>query len=146
MQQIRAQEDSIPLFEQHARIPAVGQVWRRDIGETVPARFEDLPRLEAARRPIREIRQVDHRAAFAAGRRGLRRHGQPLVERAALVDLEVAPANPAKSGRVDDLRHCIANVGKHATHTRMKEQWLVVFDQEMVELQVDRGDVDANAV
>ena len=77
---------------------------------------------------------------------GLRRGGQPVIERAALVRFEVAEAHPAQPRRVDDARHLSQHPREEPPHPGVVEERLVVVDEELVELQVDLRDVSRDAV
>jgi hypothetical protein len=63
----------------------------------------------------------------------------------AFVHLEVAPANPPQRGRIDEARYASRTSGKHPAHAGVKEQGLIVLDEEMVELQVELGNVNRKA-
>jgi hypothetical protein len=118
----------------------------RHEAEAVPSRDEGLVRLQPARRPVREIRDVDHRAEFSAHWDGVWGFRQPFVERAALVDLEVAPADPAKARGIDQRRHGLAHRRKHASHARVEQQRLVVSDEEVIELEVESRHVHTDPI
>src|SRR5262245_18721679 len=122
------------------------QMRRGNEAEPVPSSPEYLVRLQPARRPVREIADVDHRARFPAHWRGVWGDRQPLVERAAFVDLEVTPTDPAKLLGIDQRRHRLAHRGKHPSHARVKQQRLIVSDEEVVELKVEVRHVQTDSV
>src|SRR5213596_3291718 len=69
----------------------------------------------------------------------------PAVQRAALVGLEVAEADPTDTRGVDDLGHRVAHHGEHLARPGVEEERLVVTDQELVELEVGLGDEGRDA-
>src|SRR5688572_3752273 len=144
MKEVGAEQHSIALVEQHARVPPVRQVWRWHPLETVSSGVQDVTGLQCTRRTDREILHVDHRANLATRRLSAWRCREPFVERAAFVHLEVAPANPPERSRIDDPCNGVAYIRKHSPHARVKEQRLIVLDEKMVELQVELGNVNRN--
>jgi len=77
---------------------------------------------QAAGRARRVVAHVDEAAGLAADGHCGRRGRQPLVERAALVDLEMAEADPVERGRVDEPRHGGVDVGEELSHAGVVEQ------------------------
>ncbi len=146
MHQIRAQQHPVGFLEQHARVPPMRQVRRWHEAEPVPSSLKDLVRLQPARRTIREVGDIDHRAELSAHRGGVRGFRQPFVECAAFVDLEVAPADPAKARGIDQRRNRLAHRRKHPAHARMKQQRLVVSEKEVIELKVEGRHVQADSI
>ena len=62
---------------------------------------------------------------------------EPLIQRATLVRLKVAEADVPERCRIDDLGHGLTNQREHLLHPGLKQQRLVVFDQELVKLKVE---------
>jgi hypothetical protein len=60
------------------------------------------------------------------------------------VALEMAEADVAYPRGVDDLRDGFLYLGKHPPEAGVKQQGLVVADEEMVELQVDLRRIDGD--
>ena len=146
VQQVRAQQHAVGLLEQHAGVPAVRQMRRGHEAEPVATRLEPLVDAQRTRRAVREVVDVDHRADDADDRGRLGGNRQPLVERAALVHLEVAPADPPQRRRVDHFRQRLAHLREHPAHAGVEEERLLVADQEMIELQIERLGIHADAV
>jgi hypothetical protein len=95
-------------------------------------------------RPVCEVSDVDHGSDLAA--RGLRLRGssEPLIQRAAFVHFEVAPTDPAKRCRIDQLADRFPQSGKHLSHPGVEEQRFLVSNEKVIELQVEGRDVDAD--
>jgi hypothetical protein len=144
--QVRAEQHAVGLFVQDAGVPPVGEVRRRNEAEPVPSSPEDLVRLEPARRAIREVGDVNHRADLSAHGRGVRGCRQPFVERAAFINLEVAPTDPAEAGGIDQFGDRLAHCRKHPAHARVKQQRLLVFHEEVVELKVEGRHVQTDSI
>jgi hypothetical protein len=102
--------------------------------------------IQRPRRAVGEVRQVHERPDHPRDRLRVRRHLQPVVERAALIDLEVTEADPAELGRIDDPLHRLEHLGEHPPHARVVEERLIIHDEEVIELQVDLAEEDADAV
>jgi hypothetical protein len=60
--------------------------------------------------------------------------------------VKVAPSDPAQVRWVDHSGDRLANERKHAAHAGVEQQRLVVFDEEVVELQVEILDVQRDAI
>jgi hypothetical protein len=58
----------------------------------------------------------------------------------------MAPADPPQRCRVDQLSDGLLNRRKHPPHSRVKQQRLVVFDEEMIELHVELGMKNGDAI
>jgi hypothetical protein len=58
----------------------------------------------------------------------------------------VAPADPAEFRGINELRDPFEHVWPHATQARMEEQWFVVLDQEVTELEIDVRVEDTDAI
>jgi len=78
---------------------------------------------------------------------GLRpgRDREPVVEGAAFVHLEVAPADPPDRRRIQNTRNGVAHIREHTAHPGVEEERLLVANQEVIELQVNLRDVDRDA-
>src|SRR4029079_7763457 len=126
VEEIRAEERTGVLFEQDAGVPAVRQVRGGNVPVLVAAGFDHLVLRKAAGRTNGEVLDVDRGAHLAADGLGARSNREPGVQCAALVNLEVTPADPAQSGGVDQRRNRVADLGEHPTHAGMKQQRLVV--------------------
>lgn len=90
--------------------------------------------LGCTRRPDGKIGNAGPGADDAAKRLRPRRQLQPLVQRAALICLEVTVADPAYARRINDPGDGLPNLREQATVTRLKEQRLVVLEQKLAEL------------
>jgi hypothetical protein len=101
---------------------------------------------QTARRSIREIVQVDQCSHFAANRLRMRRAHEPFVKRATLINLEVTKPNPADSFRLDNASYRLANQRKYPSHACMVEKGFIVFDQELIELQIDLRHVGGDPI
>ena len=122
----------------------MGQMRGRDQSIAVASRVDRLVGSQPPRRTIGKVVQVHERADLGADRLRLRRLGEPLVQRAAFVDFEVAPADPPQCGRVDDLCDRLTDRREHPAHARVKQERLLVADDEVIELQVDFGNEHGN--
>jgi hypothetical protein len=58
----------------------------------------------------------------------------------------MAVADPAHGGRIDDPRHCLAYALEQTTVACVKQEWLVVFEQELTELESRVGVVCAEPI
>jgi hypothetical protein len=94
---------------------------------------------EHARRTRRHVVQRHHASRGAMRHLGARRHGEPVVHRAALVRLVVAERDPAQPLRVDQPRESLTHQREHVAVAGMKEQRLVAKDDELVESEAGRG-------
>ena len=143
-EQVGAQQDVACLFEEHPRLPAVRHL-RRLL--EAPAERASRQHLVVQQRPRRAVREVIDAHRFtdeAAQRLGVRRSRQPLVERTALVGLEVAEADPAQARRIDQRSDRLTHHRKETPHPRVKQQRLVVASQELAELQIRFGNERRN--
>ena len=66
----------------------------------------------------------------------MRCNGQPFVQRATLVGFEMAPTDPAQVSGVEHFGDTFAHFREHSPKSRMKEQGLLIFNQEMIELEI----------
>jgi hypothetical protein len=101
---------------------------------------------EAARVTANEVVQVHHGANLAADYIGVGSRGQPIMERAAFIRLEMAEADVAQGGKVDELRDGIANFRVHSAQPGVEQQRFIVFHQKMVELEIPPLSEDRNAI
>jgi hypothetical protein len=85
-------------------------------------------------RPRGKIIDADHSADLAAHRFGVRRNCQPLIERPALVRLEMAETDPAYSRRLDQSRHLVTHHWEQTPHACMKQQRFVIADEKLIKL------------
>ncbi len=126
----------------------MGNVRRVEPLDRVAAEHELLAVGERARRPVGDIGDGDHRRDPAAQRHRFGRRRQQLVERAALVGLEVRERDVAQSLDRHDRGDRFAHQREHPARTGVEEERLVVDQQVLVEAEalavgeVDRG-VDA---
>src|SRR5579859_446688 len=58
----------------------------------------------------------------------------------------MAEADVPQAGNINHFRDSFANLRKHSPQPGMEQQRLIVFDHEMVELQVSPGGIDRNAI
>ncbi len=123
----------VGLLVEHDRVPAVRDVRGRQEAHALAAEVEHLAVRERARRPVGLIPERDHAADLALRGRRLRGRGQPLVERAALVGLEVAVADPAQARERHDPRQRLADPGIERAHAGVEQQRLLGVDQDLVE-------------
>src|SRR5262249_50201722 len=96
-------------------------------------------------RTICEVVDVDGSTHLAANRLRARRNGEPLVQRTTLVHLEMTPADPTQRGWIDQRGDRVAHLREHAPHPGVKQERLIVLDQEMIELQVELRRINGNA-
>src|SRR2546426_10704026 len=57
----------------------------------------------------------------------------------------MAEADPAQPREINQVGYSLAHLGEHCLQASVKEQGLVVFDQEMVELQVNLRSIDRDS-
>ena len=88
---------------------------------------------ERAGLAIRDVVDGDHRRDLAAQGRGLRGDGEELVQRAALVGLEVREADVAEARRRQHGLDRLADEREHPARAGVEEQRLLVDDQVLVE-------------
>ena len=77
---------------------------------------------------------------------GVRSRGQEQVHRAALIGLQVTERYPAQFLDRPHLVDRLRNDREQSSRPRVKQQWLIAVDQELVEHEVRFGDVDRNPV
>src|SRR3569832_560175 len=98
---------------------------------------EDFVISERSCRPVGIIVGGDHRSYKAANCLRIRRDIHQFIQGAALVGLEMAKPNPAQLGGFDQGSYRLAKDEKHILHARMHDEWLVVFDQELIKLNTE---------
>ena len=145
VQQVGAEEHAGRLVVEVAGVPAVRQVRGGQEAQGVRAGREGLAVGELPHLAERVVADAHEGAVGAA--RGLRVPCllQPVVERPALVRLEVAEGDPAQRLGVHDLPDGVAHPLEHAPRAGVVEQRLLVADQELAELQIGLLDVRADA-
>src|SRR5574340_1520600 len=143
-EQVRTEQGASDFLEQQTGFPVVRHMRRGPEPETVPAGLQQVILREDAGRTNREVVDADQRADQAAGRLRLRCQGQPLIERAAFVGFEMAERDPSKGGWIEDACDRIPHQREHLLHTRVKEQWFLVLDQEVVEPEIEVLHIDRN--
>src|SRR3569832_1083035 len=136
-EEIGAQERLVALFEKETCIPAVRKVRSRQKPQSMTSNREDFVISERSRRPVGKIVDGDHRPDKAANCLRIRRDIQQFIQGAALVGLEMAKPIPAQLGGFDQGSYRLACDGKHLLHARMHDEWLVVFDQELIKLNTE---------
>src|SRR5512143_1995318 len=99
-----------------------------------------------ARRAGREIGDIDECRHDRTKRLCKRGHLEPLIQGTALVRFEMTETDPPDRCGVNDPRHGFPYDREHALHSGMKEQRLLVFDEELVELKLEPGFVGRNAI
>ncbi|MCG3145399.1 MAG: hypothetical protein HONDAALG_03004 [Gammaproteobacteria bacterium] len=108
------------------------------------ANFKHFVIGKRARRTVGEIAQVHRRAHEAASRLRVRRNPEPFVQSPALVRLEVAESDPAQRRWSDDGRDGFKRDGETLLEPRVHQKRLVVFYENLVELdaviRMKRGD------
>jgi hypothetical protein len=134
-EEIAAEKRARLALHQEAAFPGMREVRRLDPAQGMATERDELAVGERARAPVGKIIHGNHGGDAAAERRGVGRHRQELVERAALVRLEMRERDPAHP--LD--RHHALNSRPHlweaATQPRMEEQRLVVDDQVLAEAE-----------
>src|SRR5215471_5082364 len=103
------------------------------------ANFERLVIAERTRRAVGEVIHTHHRANDTANSLRVRRGPEPFVQGPAFIRLEMAEPDPAQPCRIDDGRNPLKRVGEHLLESRMHQEWLVIFYEELVELNAIRG-------
>jgi len=64
---------------------------------------------------------------------------EPLIQRTALVDLEVAEAGPAYARRIEDFRHGFSHSVEQELLAGVPEERLLIPDQKLVYLEIVLG-------
>ena len=146
MEEVGAEEGLVRFLEENAGVPAVRHVGRGDESELVPAGGKHIVAGEDAGRANGEVIHADHGSYESAD--GLGRWGdlEPLVEAAALVGLEVAEADVAELGWVDQARDLFTQQREHTPQSGVKEERFVVADQKVAELEIDLRHKDRDPV
>src|SRR5262245_3414731 len=103
------------------------------------ANFERLIIAERARRPVGEVIHRHRRANETANSLRLRRNPEPFVQGPTFVRLEVAESDPAQLRWSDDGRDSFKRGGEHLLEPCMHQERLVIFYEELVELDAIRG-------
>src|SRR5262245_16127082 len=103
------------------------------------ANFERLAIAERARRAVGEVIHTHNRANETANSLRVRRGPEPFVQSPAFIRLEVAESDPAQPCRIDDGRNPFQCDGEHLLEPRVHQEWLVIFYEELVELNAIRG-------
>src|SRR2546421_2448955 len=101
-EEVRPEQSSLRLLKEKPSVPAVRDVWCREETQAMTPGFEHFSIAERARRAVGEIVDHHHCADKAANSLRVWRDFQPLVQRAALVGLEMAEADPAHLRRIYD--------------------------------------------
>src|SRR5262245_13787748 len=101
--------------------------------------FERLAVAERARRAVGEVIHTHHRANETANSLRVRRGHEPFVQGPAFIRTEMAEPDPAQPCRIDDGRNTFKCGGEHLLESRMHQEWLVIFYEELVELNAIRG-------
>lgn len=122
------------------------QLRRLIVTESVLTRGQHVVRIEDAGFAFGKIIHADQRSDHPAGRLRIRRDGQPIIQRATLVRLKVAPTDPAQHRRIEHLGDPLKHLGKHAPQAGVEEQRLVILHQEMIEAEIDLRIEDGDAV
>ena len=135
-EQVGAEQRPRLLLEQQARVPAVRHVLGLDHPEPVAAGLDPLVLGEHARLADREVADRGARAHEAAHGLGPGREREPVVERGALVGLEMAEPDPADRRGIEDGRRRLADFVEEAAQVGVVEQRLLVAHQEAVELEI----------
>jgi len=119
---------------------------RRVEAKPVFPRVDNLLLRDPAGRPDGEIGEVDERRHDRTKRLRLRSRLEPLVQGSTFVRLEMAETQPPDRCGIDDSRDGFPNVRKVALHAGVKEQRLVILDEELIELKLVVVVVVRNAV
>lgn len=104
------------------------------------AEVEHLVVRERARRAVGHVGEPDVAAGQAVRRLGVGRGGEPLVERAAFVALDMGAGRPAQLRERDHGLHRLDDQREEAALAVVEEQRLVGVDQELVEGEAGRAD------
>src|SRR4029450_1432752 len=96
MEQIRTEQHTIGLFEEHAGVPSVWKVRRRHPAESMPPSLDYVGASQPARGPRPQVFEFPPRPNLPAGRLRLWSDREPVVQGAAFVHFEVAPADPTQ--------------------------------------------------
>ena len=142
MKEVRTEQCLARFFKQHTRIPPVRKVRGAMEPKAVFARAQDILSRHAARGADGEIIHAHELADEGADRLGLGRQLQPLVERADFVGFKVTPGDVAEFRRINQRGHGFPQRREHPLESRVKEQRLLVANEEMVELHVELRDID----
>ena len=132
----RSPQSRVPVefLDHHTGVPAMRDMRRIDPAHTLAAaELDHLAIGKSARRPTGEIVERHHAADLAVGGLGLRRDGQPVIQGAALIGLEMAEGDPAQPLRRDNAGDGAAIKGEHAAQAGMEDQRVIAQHQELVE-------------
>ncbi|MCQ4345941.1 hypothetical protein NGA35_00555 [Pseudomonas stutzeri] len=121
------------MLHQQAALPGVRQVRGVQPLHDAPAERQRLAVLERPRRAVGEIVDRHQRRHRAAQRYRLRGDGQPFVERAALVGLDVGQADVAQALDRQHAGHRLAHQREQPARAGVEQQRLVVEQQVLVE-------------
>jgi hypothetical protein len=89
------------------------------------------------RRTDRKVVHADQRSEHAANRLGLRRNFEPVIQSTTFIRLEMTEPNVTDLRRIDDSRHSFLDGREHSFQPRVEEQRLVVFDEKVIELELE---------
>src|ERR1700738_5365333 len=100
----------------------------------VPPDFQDLVVIERPRRPISKVADSDHSANHAANGLSVRCNRKEIIQSSALVRFKMAKTDPAQLLRIDETRHAIQRDWKHLLESGVHDEWLIVLDKKLIEL------------
>lgn len=145
-EEVAAEQGAGCLVVEVAGFPAVRQVRGVDPPESVSADVEHVTVGEWSRFSVSDVADGDHAAGGAGHGGGVGGGGEPLVERAALVGLDVTEADPSQSCEWGHGRHSIGDRGEEGAEPGVEQQWFLAEDEVLVEAEVDLVEVGRELV
>ncbi|MCU0990309.1 MAG: hypothetical protein MUE63_12175 [Xanthomonadales bacterium] len=132
-EQVAAEQRFRAALEQVPALPGMRQVRGVDPAHRVAAQREFLAVGQGAGRTQRDVVHAGHFGDLAAQRLGRRRQRQEVVERAALVGLEMGKADVAQVPHRQHGGDGLADQRKQFVRPAVVEQRAVIHDQVLVE-------------
>jgi hypothetical protein len=108
----------------------------REEAKTVLTGLQDFVIDQRPRRTGRQIVNAHHRADKAANGFGSGSDGEPFVQSATFVCLDVAKTDPAQPRRWDQRADGVAHRQNYLFQAGMEKQRLIVQDKKLIKLQV----------
>jgi len=134
-EEVAAEQRARGRLHHEAAVPAVRHVRGIEPAQHVRAGGQDLAVGERPCGADGEIVHRDHRAHLAADRDGVRGDGEEVVERAALVGLEVREGDVADRVHRQRLADRLGDQREHAARAGVEDERLGAGDQVLVEVE-----------
>jgi len=139
-EEVAAQQGLRGLLENDPRLPAVGHVRCIEVTNSSAAKVEHFFVGERPGRAIRHLVERDGTSEPSVSNLRLGGEREQLVHRSTLVRFNVSKGDPAQPFQRDDLRDGLDHRGKHRAMPRVKKQWLVCVNYELVKGETIRPD------